>query len=105
MNETDDIANKIVIELMEYSSMDFNDEELYQHNRRVTLVKDAMIANRQSAFKEAAGLSPVGKLPSGMVEGSPEAYHWANGYVAGTSVFYHDILAHAEKELKPPTTT
>jgi hypothetical protein len=38
-----DNAEKIVIELLEYNNMDFNEEEQHQHDRRVTFVKDSLL--------------------------------------------------------------
>jgi hypothetical protein len=42
--ELQKLAAKIVRELLEYDNMDFNPEEQYDHDRRVTFVKDAILA-------------------------------------------------------------
>jgi hypothetical protein len=42
--ELQKLAAKIVRELSEYDNMDFNSEEQHYHDRRVTFVKDAILA-------------------------------------------------------------
>lgn len=39
------VAVAIVIEMMEYPSMDFNDEEEHLHNRRVNFAKDKILTD------------------------------------------------------------
>jgi hypothetical protein len=51
------LAEKIVVELMEYDNMDFNDEEQHQHDRRVTFVSDALRAALSKQTEEVERLT------------------------------------------------
>ena len=48
------LANEIVVELLEYDNMDFNDEEQHYHDRRVRFVTDSLTAHFQTMLKDSA---------------------------------------------------
>ena len=67
----ENIAEKLVIELLEYDNMDFNDEERHYHERRVTAAKDAILAAIEATGVESA-LAQIHDLTDKEIHGDIE---------------------------------